>query len=499
LVFSLVLGKVFIGSAQAAPWISPGDKQLRHHIQVLADAGVIAIPVTTYPLMWSGIADELHRHHNSIVKVALNDSERWSLGYVRHELARATESGVSGQVRIGLRSESLYLTDFGSHETDKSSLNKQLDWVGERFAAQLNVTYIPDTESNSADADTDVRLDGTFVSGVVGNWSLTAGSLNRWWGPGWQNSLILSNNARPVPGLTLQRNYSNAFETPWLSWIGPWQMVSFMGQLEEERHIRQAKLVGMRISFRPFHALEIGLSRTAQWGGEGRPENFSSLKNLLIGEDNVDIAVDGVEKKEQEPGNQLAGFDWRGSFSVFGARLAYYGQMIGEDEAGGAPAKYMVQQGLESSFSTKNIQSRLYIETTDSTCEAFSQDISNCAYEHGIYNNGYRYYDRSLGATADNDSRTLTFAGQHILNQERSIHWSVTKFALNRDGGNVASPGGNPLSPERQTFWQTKLEFSQEFQSTKFTLGLQHFSEDVSFYGDEQGTLDVYSAITLRY
>src|SRR5206468_6103662 len=43
-----------------------------------------------------------------------------------------------------------------------------------------------------------------------------------WWGPGWQSALPLSNNSPPLDGIGFQRAAGVPSESPWLSWLGPW-------------------------------------------------------------------------------------------------------------------------------------------------------------------------------------------------------------------------------------------------------------------------------------
>ena len=47
-----------------------------------------------------------------------------------------------------------------------------------------------------------------------------------WWGPGHDGSLIRGDASRPV-WRDGTRAVQNAFETKWLSWIGPWQYQAF--------------------------------------------------------------------------------------------------------------------------------------------------------------------------------------------------------------------------------------------------------------------------------
>ncbi len=45
--------------AHADPWLAPGDAGLRSDIQLLADAGILHGPVTTWPISWPDIARDV--------------------------------------------------------------------------------------------------------------------------------------------------------------------------------------------------------------------------------------------------------------------------------------------------------------------------------------------------------------------------------------------------------------------------------------------------------
>ena len=88
--------------------------------------------------------------------------------------------------------------------------------TGDRAEFSLNVTGVADPE----DGD-EVRLDGSHATVQWGNWLLSANTLDRWWGPSHVSSLILSNNARPMPTVMVERATAQPFDTKWLSWLGP--------------------------------------------------------------------------------------------------------------------------------------------------------------------------------------------------------------------------------------------------------------------------------------
>ncbi len=411
---------------RAAPWIDPGDEQLRHHVEVLADAGIIKSPVTTWPLMWGAISRDLEQAEH----LQLADSLQWSLSYVRFALNRASD-GVNLNAYAGGRSDPAAITGFASDQREQNEARGEVDWLGEHLAARLRLTWAPDAIDNK-----DFRYDGSYLAGLIGNWSLSAGAIDRWWGPGWQTSLNLSHNARPINAVQLQRNFSDPFETRWLSWIGPWTLTLFAGQLESESAVPDAKLLGARLAVRPFNALEIGFSRNAQWGGEGRPQTLDSFWDMVVGNDNS--GDDGIDRESNEPGNQLGTVDFRLSFPLLQAQSAFYLQYTGEDESNGFPSRGMDLAGIETAFASRDLFHRFALEYIDSMAGAHSGPRPNSAYEHGIYLSGYRFRSRPIGASFDNDTRALVLLGDHYFADGDQISWRLMQLNLNRDGSNRA-------------------------------------------------------------
>ena len=99
------------------------------------------------------------------------------------------------------------------------------------------------------------------------------------------------------------------------------------------------------MNFKPRPWLEFGLTRTAQWCGGDRPCDWDTFVDMVLGNDNQ---VEGGGRVEDQPGNQMAGYDMRLRSPWRALPLAFYTQWIGEDEAGGLPSKFIGQFGLES-------------------------------------------------------------------------------------------------------------------------------------------------------
>ena len=69
-----------------------------------------------------------------------------------------------------------------------------IKWLNDRFVMDLRVTGV----DNASDGK-DIRADGSEIGVRLGNFTYAVSVTDRWWGPGWDGSLILSNNARPIP------------------------------------------------------------------------------------------------------------------------------------------------------------------------------------------------------------------------------------------------------------------------------------------------------------
>lgn len=288
------------------------------------------------------------------------------------------------------------------------------------------------------------RFDGSYLAAQPGNWVLGAGAVDRWWGPGWYSSLALSSNARPVPGVWLARQQSRPSGLPLLRIFGPWQLSLFAGQLESERDVPEAKLLGARLAFRPFPQLDIGLTRLAQWGGEGRPENAASFWHLIIGRDNG--ATSGLAEDE-DPGNQLGGLDFRAGFALGENSGGIYGQIMGDDEAGGLPAKYTGLAGVDLATHLLGSSQRWVLEATNTVAGGwFGDERLLTTYEHGTYTSGFRYYGRALASTWERDAEVMT-VGFHQFFTGGSDFWLRYSSAELNNAGRLRAATVEPGAP----------------------------------------------------
>lgn len=412
--------------ALAAGWLDTGDLRARHTLQKAADRGERNWPVTTWPAPRPADDSEIDAASLTVGQHAARSAPLFQ-GFGPRQ-----REAISSRAALSLESPHVLLR------------------------ASLEQTHTQDWDNETT------RWDESYVALRGANLIAGAGTISRWWGPGWQNSLILSNNARPIPAAWLTRDQPHAPEHRWLRWTGPWQFVLLAGQLEHRRVIPETKFLGARLSLRPHPALELGLSRTAQWGGEGRPQTFDSLVDLMLGRDNVGSS--GITD-DNEPGNQLAGIDWRLGWQSGEETLAVYGQAIGEDEAGGMPSRWLMLFGMEGTASAFRGEQRWFVELADTTINGLVGDERfNATYNHGTYETGYRYRGPVIGAAIGGDSRQLTFGLMHFAHEGQQLTFDISRIDQNRDGNRPPLQRGQLATLDapagRRLFSHTRLGWS---------------------------------------
>jgi hypothetical protein len=416
-------------TAQADPWLAPGDAALRADIELLADAGILRGPVTTWPLSWPDLARDVLAVGNR----KLDEATANALLRVQRRARAASLRGFAGAgARLSGSYQPSMLREFADSPREEGELALRASWLSENMALNLQGAYVADPADGH-----EFRPDGSYLGVNFGNFMLSAGYMERWWGPGWDSSLILSTNARPIPSLTLERNYTDPFKSAWLSWIGPWRASIAMGRAESSGvPVTDVRFFAMRINFRPRPWLEFGLTRTAQWCGGERPCDWGTFTDMVLGNDNQE--ADGTAS-ENQPGNQMAGYDMRLRSPWQALPVVFYTQWIGEDEAGGLPSKFIAQFGLETWGSMALGGWRVRAEYADTAC-MFTRETPEfgCAYRNTVYPQGYAYEGRMIGHSMDNDSRMFAIAG--MLTRANGDFFSLTlrKVKLNRDGGDHA-------------------------------------------------------------
>ena len=422
LALSIALSTCFISqSAEASAWVGTQDKQLHYDLQTLVEWGYLELAVTSFPVPWKGVASALSEVSPEGMSFRPRQAYERLTHYLNlHESQQARRFATLQTASDDVRFRSL---DDGVEETFELTFTNEFYY--KRLSGQLSVNYASGGELN---------LDNSFVAYQFGNWNLRLGSLDQFWGPVQSSSLILSNNARPIPTLAFSRSQSTRSESKWLRWIGPWYFTTQVGQLEEDRFVPNTKIILTRFNARPFKGLEVGASWAVQWGGDGQPSDLSAFIEIVTFQ-NVCRLPSGVCTPAQltKQGNSLAGFDLSYTTNIFSRPVSIYAQRIGEDAVDNIR---ITDNANLFGVSTYFGNAKVFLETSDTNvnCDGNVTDNLNCYYENGTYQTGYRTQGRAIGSTFDSDARQITLGTNYRFADGAVVELYLRSAELNRDG-----------------------------------------------------------------
>jgi hypothetical protein len=406
---TLVIGLFAAMAAQAAPFAETGNSQLRADIFLLGNAGLTHDFSGQWPLPWAPLLSEL--------EISAAQGAGPALGAAaRRVQARAREQGgFSGAMMLGVTTMPAVVHGFGSLSREKGQAQLSLGYNGGRTAFRLSLGAIT---GNFTGRSFKFMPDESFIAQKIGDDVVVYGGwVSHWWGPGWISALSLSNNARPMPQVGIQRA-GGASSWPVVSWLGPWQAEFFIGLMDDPRRDRNTVFNAVRIAFQPVEGLEIGLSRTEQICGENHPcvplrDTFDFYNDLA----NVNAT------------NDQGQIDVRWSHAFFGIPTQFHMSMMNEDSSPVTHSVTSHQFGVTAFLPVGRASPlRLTLEYTDTVPTrnifGFGSVFHGAAYNNGGYVDGMRYRGRTLGFSLDSDSRLLSLQG--AWTDSRGRFWELT-------------------------------------------------------------------------
>ncbi|MBT8349253.1 MAG: hypothetical protein HKP62_07405, partial [Sulfurovum sp.] len=229
----------------------------------------------------------------------------------------------------------------------------------------------------------DIFFRDTYMRYNAYNLNLTVGRQSLWWGPGSHGTLLLSNNAKPVDMIRLNNDKPLRFES--LSFLGNIDFDILFGQLSKQIGIRNPdgslgagnpKIFAAQISIAPTPYLEIGLYRTAIFGGADRAEDPSTIWDVLLPFNDIENIA------SEEPGDQKGGFTVKILLPNDVQPFSLYGEISGEDEANHLPSKNSYLVGLD-------LIDLAGIRGLNVNLEYLHMSKTNVWYRHHLYQEGY--------------------------------------------------------------------------------------------------------------
>jgi len=220
------------GGAHTPNW------QTRHQLQLLVDQAGLALPLTHWPLPSAAVSQALAGLPSELAAPELEAAR----SAVLRDLQQRQQQG---RVQLQLRGRAEGLTGFGENYTPGSSVQavsseKRLDAGKVTLAGRLGVR-LEDTSYALAANPSGMGTEGRYQARLEGSaavlgwagWNVQAFSHRHWWGPGWQSSLVNGANTPAWNGVGIQRGTVKPSDSPWLSWMGPWNLDVFVARAQD--------------------------------------------------------------------------------------------------------------------------------------------------------------------------------------------------------------------------------------------------------------------------
>lgn len=247
-------------------------------------------------------------------------------------------SGVSGWANLG--PFSFYVRGEYQHSPFASALplSARQAISQEDFAHSAVAPPFPLPSDIPAPPFNQGRFLDAYVALNLNNWQLSYGNQSLWWGPSAGGPLMFSNNGQPVRMFRINR--AEPFTLPsFLSAIGPIRIEAFLGQYSGQEFVyspaglvgqygvslpNQPVVHGERISFKPTANLEIGVSRTTDYGGPGYPVTLHNMLRSLFSTGNT------FGGNPNKPGSRRSGLDFSYRLPRLRNLVTFYGEGMAE-------------------------------------------------------------------------------------------------------------------------------------------------------------------------
>lgn len=180
----------------------------------------------------------------------------------------------------------------------------------------------------------------SYVALNLSDWQFSYGKQSLWWGPDAGGPLMLSDNADPLTMFRINR--ISPLKLPgFLGVLGPTRVEFFLGQYSGYNFVftpvglignygqslnPQPIVHGQRLSFKPTSNLEIGLSRTTDYGGPGYPLTLHTFLRSVFSTGNT------FPGQPNKPGSRRSGLDFSYRIPGFRSDLTLYAEGLAEHD-----------------------------------------------------------------------------------------------------------------------------------------------------------------------
>ena len=454
--FALLLWAAATLPSIASPWAEVGDNQLRADIELLQAAGVVDDVTTQWPLPWQSLLLDLSRADMAVQSASVQAAA----GRVLAQAQAATAPGLAAWASLDATNKPGLVYGFDGMSRGEGQAQLSLEGTSGIFSGRVSLGAITQNYRGNT-----VKLmpDGSYGAVRLGDALIYAGYLDHWWGPGQISALQLSNDARPMPQVGIERAQTTASSWPMLRWLGPWQAEVFLGYLDGPRIQTDTYYSAARLTIHPLPGFEAAIARTEEFCGQGHAcvplrDYFHFANNPLSANATSD---------------ELA-FDFKYSDTMGEVPYQVYMQLMNEDYSWFNHSGTSHLFGASIFIPAPYNPIKLTAEFTDSISTrhpfSFGDNLYGFSYTNGTFPDGMRYRDRTLGFSLDDDSTLASLQGSWTDAGGRFYELAVHHATI----GNSHSVGANIVS-----FTPVVVNMGEARVSLPFTLNGRTFRLDL--------------------
>jgi hypothetical protein len=284
------------------------------------------------------------------------------------------------------------------------------------------------------------RLLDTYVAAKVADWNFAFGKQSLWWGPGEGSVLIFSDNAEPIYMFRASRTAPFVF--PWIfRWLGPMKTDFFVGKLSGNEYPPRPLIHGETVSLKPTPNLELGFSRTAEFGGVGRAITPAALFNSYF--DFLNSSV--LYGSNDSPGKRNGGFYFSYRLPFVRDWLTIYSDSISDDDPSplASPRRAGIDTGIYLTHFPKIQKLDLRVEST-TTNSVSSSRHGNYIYYDSFYHDLYTNKNNLIGSWIGREGTGIEAWSNYWFNARSSLQFGYRHAKVAPD----FIPGGETINDE---------------------------------------------------
>jgi hypothetical protein len=295
--------------AVASPWLETDDVYLRSDLQLLADAGIVTVPVNTFPLPWREISQQIKNSS----PVGLEENVRLAFYHVAYKINASKKGYGRRSVKLEASSEDMP-NSFGEKNDVSWGAFSNVTFDESKFSMRVSANYALYHDKENAG----FNLDNSYFAITTGKTNFFISTQEQWWSPSWLQSITPEERIHPVYELGVERTFID------LPVFGSVYIKSGLNKLRSSDEWEYGWR--SRLSLRPLKSFELSASyfdfREPQNGNTEEKYNQLSIDGRLTMSPIVDIPIAFymqhiVDDSQQDYSDSMFGSD----YSFFAANM----------------------------------------------------------------------------------------------------------------------------------------------------------------------------------